>query len=47
MIQAGTHAMIAEKLARDAVANQTLRDLHLKPAITADELAPIIPETIA
>ena len=34
MIQAGTHAMIAEKLARDAVFQQTQRELHVKP--TAD-----------
>ena len=42
MIQAGTHAMIAEKLARDAVANQALRDAHVKPSI---ETAPIIAAT--
>ena len=28
MIQAGTHAMIAEKLARDAVYHQTQRELR-------------------
>ena len=39
MIKAGTHAMIAEKLARDAVANQALRDAHVKPSTGA---APII-----
>ncbi len=38
MIQAGTHAMIAEKLARDAVANQALRDRYVKPG---SDTAPI------
>ena len=41
MIQAGTHAMIAEKLARDAVCNQTLRDRHVKPGT---DIAPVIPD---
>ena len=41
MIQAGTHAMIAEKLARDAVYHQTQRELREKPALTttADPIA--------
>ena len=45
MIQAGTHAMIAEKLARDAVANQALRDRHVRPG--ADAADPIIADPIA
>ena len=31
MIQAGTHAMIAEKLARDAVFQQDGRDRYVRP----------------
>ena len=40
MIQAGTHAMIAEKLARDAVYHQTQRELREKPAaiVAADPI---------
>ncbi len=40
MIQAGTHAMIAEKLARDAVYHQIQRESREKPApiIAADPI---------
>ena len=38
MIQAGTHALIAEKLALDAVRNQTEREHRLQPAATTGEI---------
>lgn len=50
MVQAGTHAMIAEKLARDAVYHQRQRDLRPKqpvePAPAVAVAAPIIPDTV-
>lgn len=49
MIQAGTHAMIAEKLARDAVCNQALREQHAKPVVDPAPVitpAAIIPDVI-
>ncbi len=49
MIQAGTHAMIAEKLALDAVRNQIERDRRVRPAASiAEPAAPateIVPAT--
>ena len=38
MIQAGTHALIAEKLALDAVRNQAEREHRLKPAARTGEV---------
>ena len=40
MIQAGTHAMIAERLALDAVRNQIERDRRALPAAAGAEPAP-------
>lgn len=52
MVEAGTHPMIADRLARDAAQNQLLRERQLKLAATVVQTpvvataATVVPETV-